>query len=190
MEASTRTRNGFWSLARTEGIGRLMIAAVVLPIALWHGGAALVHRYHLEHDGNVQNAFVEELILKRCYGFRCSGPVLFEGEIGSPEYNEFSSRCGKSCWWLVRYRFSWGGAEYSITESVYPKFFDKLRVNSPLMVLVDNQSPRDSQLYDSTNDNGIIFAFMLICGLFLTVIFSIIWDKLKKHLIFEKDDFA
>lgn len=174
--------NGFRQLAQKEGWGRVIFAAVVLPIMLWQGGSAFFHRYNLEHGGNLQIAVIEERILKHCYGFRCSNPVFFKGEVGSPAYEQFSAGCGKACWWLVRYQFRWKGKDYSITESVYPNRFEKLTPGSHVDVNVDTSDPTQSELNGSTKDSGIIFVFYLFGGFGIFVALLIIGKFMNKAL--------
>lgn len=182
MVAGDSSRNGFLKLAKKEGMARVIFAAVVLPIMLWQGGSAFFHRYHLEHSGSVQTAVVEEQILKHCYGFRCSSPVFFEGKVGSPAYSDFSERCGKACWWLIRYRFSWSGKDYSITEAVYPNRFEKLAPGSHVNVNVDTNDPSQSELTGSTKDSGIIFVFYLFGGFGVFVGLFVVGNFLNKAL--------
>lgn len=190
MGANSRFWSGFSALAKREGIGRVIFAAVVLPIMLWQGASAFLHRYRLEHDGNVQTAVVQELILKHCYGFRCSDPVFFKGEVGSPEYDDFSSSCGKACWWLVRYRFPWRGRQYSIIESVYPKRFKTLGVGARIRVDVDALDPEQSELVESTKDSGIIFVLYLFGGFVVFAALAIIGVYLNKALAGEDGYFS
>jgi len=164
MQADAGGWNGFLKLAKKEGIARVVFAATVLPMMLWQGSSAFLHRYRIEHSGDTQSAVVEHRILKHCYGFRCSSPVFFEGEVGSPAYDDFAERCGKACWWLIQYRFSWAGKDYSITEPVYPNRFEKLPPGSRVAVNVDASDPFRSELNGSTKDSGIIFALYLVGG--------------------------
>lgn len=162
--AGTGRLNSFRQLAQKEGWGRVVFAAFILPIMLWQAGSAFLHRYQLEHSGILQSAVIEQRILKHCHGFRCSSPVFFDGEVGSPAYNEFTDNCGKSCWWLVRYHFSWKEREYSITESVYPNRFEKLSPGSPIQIYVDENDPTQSEIKGSTKDSGIIFVLYIFGG--------------------------
>ncbi|MFT4028114.1 MAG: hypothetical protein QM676_15165 [Novosphingobium sp.] len=106
------------AFVKSFGLLPVVVACVGLSWMFWDGAVTYLHRKSLEDDGVAVSALVTERIFKHCYGFRCSSPEYFSGKIGSAEYDAFDRSCGKACWRLLRYRLSWNGRSYEITESV------------------------------------------------------------------------
>lgn len=166
----------------------LAIAAAGLLGINVKGFGERLHRSSLETDGVIVQGRVEDHLLARCSGFRCSERTTFAGEIGSERYNDFLDSCGSGrryrCHTDLIVHFRHAGQQKQLVGQVARSDFEHLVDGSTVAVLVDADDPSGSVLRDYEPE-GFLFYVAILVDVVVAFVGTVIFGSSrgsKKHV--------
>lgn len=146
----------FW-----PGYALLAFLGATILFMLVQSASDRFYRTYLEEIGVVATGEVIDHRLYRCAGLRCARKTYFEGEHGSPEFDQFMQDCrGLRYRWrchtdiLTRFEFRGEAVEFYGKVDRYD--FRRIPLGSDVEVLVNRKDPANSLLRDH-DPQGFVF---------------------------------